>query len=233
MREYFITGTDTEVGKTTMARALLAAATAAGLDSRCFKPAESGCPSDERGALQPQDALALWRAGGQRQDRDSVCAYRFRDPVAPGVAAAREGVSIDFAVLAQAVDALRAENPDLLIVEGAGGLLVPMGEGRMIRDLARMLSMPLLVVARPSLGTINHTLLTVESARASGIEVAGVVFSAAAGNVDRDAVASNRAEIEAASGVTVFGCLPHLPNASDADLANAARDCLALDVILS
>lgn len=221
MLAYFVTGTDTGVGKTTVSRALLAAATARGLRTRCLKPAESGCERAADGALVPRDARALWEASERSQPLESVCLYRFEEPVAPGVAATRLGMTIDFDAIALSVAAIRADAPDLLLVEGAGGLLVPLGVGRNIADLAVILGLPLLIIARPTLGTINHTLLTVEAARNRGLSVRAVIFSASSTAADPDAVRSNAEEITAACGVPVLGALPYQPDLSLPQLAAA------------
>jgi dethiobiotin synthetase len=214
MVAYFVTGTDTGVGKTTVGRALLAAATARGLRTRCCKPAETGCARSGDGILMAEDAEALWLATDRSQQRESACVYRFEEPVAPGVAAERTGQSIDLGAIARHVRALAEPDPDLLLVEGAGGLLVPLGGGQTIADLTAALAFPLLIVARPGLGTINHTLLTIEVARARGLAIRGVIFSAAALGAEATALSSNAEQIQRASGVPVLGTLPHLPDAS-------------------
>lgn len=232
MKAYFVTGTDTGVGKTTVAVALLAAATARGWRTRCLKPAESGCRRGADGALVPEDGRALWAATDRQQVRDEAVVYGFEEPVAPGVAAERSGTVISLERIEQRCQEIRAGEPDLFVVEGAGGLLVPMGQGRMVADLAQRLGLPLLVVARPGLGTINHTLLTIEAARSRGIQLAGVVFSASGGDVDASAAESNAAEIEKASAVPVLGCLPHVAGAAGDALARAAESTLRLDLLL-
>ena len=213
MIAYFVTGTDTGVGKTTVSRALLAAATARGLRTRCCKPAESGCARSAGGGLIPQDAEALWLATDREQPRESACLYRFEEPVAPGVAAERTGQNIDLGAIVRHVHALAQPGADLLLVEGAGGLLVPLGGGQTMADLALALSFPLLIVARPGLGTINHTLLTIEAAQARGLLIRGVIFSAAALATETAGMVSNAEQIQRASGVPVLGTLPHLPAA--------------------
>jgi dethiobiotin synthetase len=229
---YFVTGTDTAVGKTTVSRALLAAATARGLRTRCCKPVESGC-ARAADRLIPHDAEALWMATDQVQSVESACVYRFEEPIAPGVAAERAGQSIDLVTIARHVCALGESTPALLLVEGAGGLLVPLGAGRTIADLALALSFPLLIVAHPGLGTINHTLLTIEAARARGLAIQGVIFSFAdAEMTDAALVASNEAEIHKASGVPVLGHLPHLPAASLHELASAIESRPSLASLL-
>lgn len=208
MTGYFVTGTDTGVGKTTVSRALLAAATARGLRTRCFKPVESGCSRAADGSLVPRDAQALWEAIDRAQSLTSVCLYRFEAPVAPGVAATRLGTNIDLAAIAAAASTIRAAAPDFLLVEGAGGLLVPLGGGQSIANVAILLGLPLLIVARPTLGTINHTLLTIEAARSRGLVTHGVIFSAGSA-VEAADIPSNAAEIWHGGGVPVLGTLPH------------------------
>ena len=220
MSGYFGTGTDTGVGKTTVSRALLAAATARGLRTRCFKPVESGCSRAADGALIAHDAHALWEATDRTQALESVCLYRFEEPVAPGVAATRLGTSIDLGAITAAVSAARAASPDFLLVEGAGGLLVPLGGGQSIANLAILLALPLLIVARPTLGTINHTLLTIEAARSRGLVPRGVIFSSSS-PVEAAAVASNAAEIWSGSGGPVLGTLPNQHDLSWSRLASA------------
>jgi dethiobiotin synthetase len=218
---YFVTGTDTGVGKTTVSRALLAAATARGWRTRCFKPAESGCERGADGTLMPRDAESLWEATDRGQPKESACLYRFEEPVAPGVAASRLGMSIDLGAIARALAGIQADAPDFLLVEGAGGLLVPLSGGKSIADLAVLLGLPLLIVARPTLGTINHTLLTIEAARHRGLSVEGVIFSCGGAEVNPSAAASNAAEIREGSGVPVLGMLPNQQDLSLASLASA------------
>jgi dethiobiotin synthetase len=229
---YFVTGTDTGVGKTTAGRALLAAATMRGLRTRCFKPAESGCARAADGTLMPRDAESLWEATDRMQTRESACLYRFEEPVAPGVAAMRLGTSIDLGAIARAFAALRDDGPDFLLVEGAGGLLVPLGGGKNIADLAGLLGLPLLIVARPTLGTINHTLLTIEAARGRGLSIEGVIFSCGSEDVDAGVIASNAAEIHGGSGVSVLGTLPNQPDLSVARLAAAIEAAPGLAALL-
>ena len=170
-RGFFVTGTDTGVGKTVGACAALRALRARGLEVGAMKPVETGVGPDG-----PQDALALQHAAGGRDPLEIVCPLRFALPTAPTVAAADEGRAVEL----ERIDAAFAEicdGRDLVVVEGAGGLLVPVAPGVDMADLARRLSLPLLVVARTQLGTINHTRLTLEVARARGLQVLGVVLN--------------------------------------------------------
>ena len=242
MIQLFVTGTDTGVGKTTVACALLAAARARGLRAMAIKPVETGCARDPDGPLRPADALALERASRDPLARRETAApdrpteptpistvYRFAAPLAPSVAARMAGDAVALAPIVRAVDRLRSLAPDLLLIEGAGGLLVPLSESTDMTDLAAALAVPLLVVARDSLGTINHTLLTLEAAAARGLRVAGVVLCAAApGTSDRDA-ARNADEIARRSRVPVLGRLGPLPDLEPSTLAEAAEAACLLD----
>jgi len=203
-RGFFVTGTDTGVGKTLVACALLRALRERGLDAGAMKPIETGV-----GEAGPLDALALREAAGAGDPLDDVCPCRFALPAAPSVAAAHEGRSVDHARL-RAAFARQAARHAWLVVEGAGGLLVPLDDATSMADLAAELGLPLLVVARGALGTINHTLLTLEAAARRGLAVAGVVISHAGGPLS-DADAANLAALRAQLGARLCGEVPPLP----------------------
>jgi dethiobiotin synthetase len=203
MRGLFVTGTDTGVGKTEVACALLSGARAAGLDVGAMKPAESGLAPG-----QPSDAERLRQAAGGGDPLELVCPYRFAPPLAPGVAARLAGVEISMARLLEAARTLASRHAALL-VEGAGGLLVPLTPTQTYADLAVALGLPVLVVARAGLGTVNHTALTLEALRARGLAVAGVVLNRT-GPDDDPSVPYNAAEIERLTGAPVLASLPHL-----------------------
>jgi len=221
VKQYFVTGTDTGVGKTTVACAILSAARARGLRVEACKPVETGCAPTASGALHPADAAALARA-----------ALGEDAPLAPSVAAELENATIDIDLLERGVRALRQRRPDLFLVEGAGGLLVPLTDTVVMADLAASLALSLLVVARDGLGTINHTLLTLEAAAHRNLAVAGVVLSAAVtGTSVRDAE-RNALEISRRGAARVLGIFPHQADLSSAALARAAETYLDLDAIL-
>jgi len=167
----FITGTDTGVGKTVVACVLIRALRRRGIDAAGMKAVETGV-----GEAGPLDALALREASGGGDPLDLVCPQRFQLPVAPAVAAAAAGSALDLGSIRTAFAAL-ATRHDCVVVEGAGGLLVPLTASTCMADLARDLALPLLVVARARLGTISHTLLTLEVARGRGLPLVGVVIS--------------------------------------------------------
>lgn len=197
MSGYFITATDTGVGKTFVTAALAESLRARGLDVAVFKPVQSGALADD-----PSGDAALLGA---------ACIYSFAAPLAPLVAARAAGETIALGpILARARELAREH--EILLVEGVGGLLVPLAPGLDVADLAAALGLPLIVVARAGLGTVNHTLLTIEAARARGLDVAGVVLN---GESDRS-TADNAALVEAGSGARVLARIPRLADPADA-----------------
>lgn len=167
----FVTGTGTEVGKTVVAAAIARTLAAEGKRVAVFKPAVTGL--EEEGET---DHALLRRASGSSQSDEEIAPYRYDPPASPHLAAALAGEEIDPERLRQTARAA-AEDADVLVCEGVGGLLVPLSPTYLVRDLAADLAYPLVIVAAPGLGTINHTLLTIESARAAGLEVAAVVLN--------------------------------------------------------
>jgi dethiobiotin synthetase len=205
VRGLFVTGTDTGVGKTEVACALVGAARAAGLDVGAMKPAQSGVAAGEVG-----DAERLRQAAGGTDPLELVCPYRFAPPLAPGVAARLAGVEISLRRLVEVAETLAARHA-ALVVEGAGGLLVPLTPHQTYADLAVALRLPVLVVARAGLGTVNHAALTLEALRSRGLAVAGVVLNRT-GPDDDPSVPYNAAEIERLTGARVLATLPHVPD---------------------
>jgi dethiobiotin synthetase len=196
----FVTGTGTEVGKTVVAAALARTLAAEGKRVAVFKPAVTGleeppadgpisrAPGDISAHRPPPDHELLRIAAGSRQSDEEIAPYRYGPPASPHLAAAMAGEGIEPARLLAAAGAAAA-GADVLVCEGVGGLLVPLA-GRvgppmgdkvdqpyLVRDLALDLGYPLVIAASPGLGTINHTLLTLEVARAAGLEVAAVVLT--------------------------------------------------------
>jgi len=207
-RAWFVTGTGTGVGKTTVAVALLEQAKQRGLKTAAMKPVETGCPLGP-GGLSPADGIRLKSAATTERDLRIVSPFRYQKPAAPVVAARLEGPEVDIDRIRYCFEMIKAERPDFLLVEGAGGLLVPLTERHTMADLIVALGLPALVVARDGLGTINHTALTVEAALLRGIAVSGVILNGARAGTSADVVQSNAAEIERLVDVPVLGVLGH------------------------
>jgi len=170
-RGLFVTGTGTEVGKTVVAATIARALASEGQRVAVFKPAVTGLDEGVE-----TDHELLRRASGSGQSDEEIAPYRYGPPASPHLAAAMAGEEIDPERLRRAAGAAAAD-ADVTVCEGVGGLLVPLSPGYLVRDLAADLGHPLVVVASPGLGTINHTLLTVEAARAAGLEVAAIVLN--------------------------------------------------------
>lgn len=198
----FVTATDTGVGKTQVASALLSLLADAGLSPAPFKPYESGCARLSR----PPDALELRAAARSSDSLDQVCIHRFRAPLAPGVAAARMGLVPDFRpVLA----AFRSFGGRPLVAEGAGGLLVPLDPRRDVVDLVEALRLPVILVARAGLGTLNHTGLSIRLLEARRIPVRAVVLSRTS-PVRDPSVEDNATWLGRRHGVPVLGPVPFI-----------------------
>ncbi|MBN2578999.1 MAG: dethiobiotin synthase [Pirellulales bacterium] len=173
----FITGTDTGVGKTYVGALIARALVEKGLRVGVYKPAASGCRR-EGGRLTSDDAVQLWEAAGRPGEFSRVCPQCFTAPLAPHLAARAEGKQLDPALLRTGLDYWRRSS-DIVLVEGAGGLLSPVSDAETVADLARDFGYPLILVARNALGVINHTLLALHAARTlhGGLPVAGIVLN--------------------------------------------------------
>ncbi|HVU85754.1 MAG TPA: dethiobiotin synthase [Pirellulales bacterium] len=191
----FITGTDTNVGKTYVAARIAAALAAAGRRVGVYKPVASGCQLID-GNLVSEDAVALWNGAGRPGELDHVCPQRFAAPVAPHLAARSEGKAVSAEQLRSGLDYWRVRS-DVLIVEGAGGLLSPVTEDEYVADLALDLGFPLIVVTDNALGTIHRTLstLVVAATWREGLEVAGVIVNELRFPTEDASAASNLAEL--------------------------------------
>jgi dethiobiotin synthetase len=212
----FITGTDTGVGKTTLAAALLLRLRARGVDAVPMKPIQTG-GTRRAGKLTAPDLDFCLRVAGLTAT-EAMCPYRFAPACAPHLAARRARRPIRLRTIVAAFQRLAARHACVL-VEGAGGALVPLGGGHTQLDLMRALALPVLVVARPGLGTLNHTLLTLAALRAARLKVAGVFFvhtqPGRCGPLEHD----NAATIAKLGRVPVLGRLPFLASGADLGLA--------------
>ena len=208
MRGLFVTGTDTSVGKTVLAAAICAALAGRGATVSAFKPVVTGL--DDPPGEWPPDHELLASAASAGQAPDEVAPWRFGPAVSPHLAAELAGTALEPPRLVEAARAA-ATAGDVLVCEGVGGLLVPLAPDYSVRDFAVELALPVLVAARPGLGTINHTLLTIEAARAAGLSVAGVAMTpwpAEPSAIER----SNRETVARLGGVPVAARPPTSPD---------------------
>ena len=208
MRSIFITGTDTGVGKTAVACSLAAyLSLKAGRDVGVMKPFESG--NEASGQEMTGDAWALKAASGSADDIRDINPYNFKAPLAPEAAAMRENTDIDVGRVMSVYRKLCGGH-DVVIVEGAGGILVPIRDGYFYSDLMAALRSPVIVVSRLTLGTINHTLLSCRYLGSAGIKVAGVILNDMQGEKDI-ASQTNPGMLEKYLDVPLLGTFPHAP----------------------
>jgi dethiobiotin synthetase len=215
LRGLFVTGTDTGAGKSVLSACLLAAMRGSGERAAGVKPVITGLDDAPAGEWPPDDELLAAITGAARGE---VAPLRFGPAVSPHLAAERAGEPIDTVALISRTRAAVAA-ASVAVVEGVGGLMVPLRGPWLARDLAVALGLPLVVAARPGLGTINHTLLTLEAARSAGLRVSAVVLTPwplAPGEIER----SNRATI-ADLGAVEVATLPALPGPDPAAMARA------------
>jgi dethiobiotin synthetase len=216
MKGVFVTGTDTGVGKTLVACALLHALRARGLHPMPMKPIAAGAV-EKCGRWVNEDTVALAEAAALEPTRwDDVTPILLREPMAPHIAAAREGRSLALAPIVEAYRSLEASGA-FMVVEGVGGWRVPLDEHRDTVDLARALALPVLLVVGVRLGCLNHALLTVQAIEAAGLPLAGWI----ANHVDRDMAGQdeNVAALQARIAAPLLGRIPWSPGASAAAVA--------------
>jgi len=220
LRGLLVTGTDTEVGKTLVAGAIARSLRAGGTSVDVFKPVATGCRS-VRGDLVSADAEFLAVCADSPRSLSEIAPVRYSRALAPNVAAEREGRPVDLDSIFHAYRRLEGQS-EAVIVEGIGGLLCPITDDFWVIHFAKLLSLPVVIVARAELGTINHTLLTIHAARCAGLEVAGVVINRfppelivdassnlAAGEDGDLATLTNPAQIAARGGVEILAIIPN------------------------
>lgn len=225
----FVTATDTGVGKTLVAGGLTGVLRERGVDAGVYKPLQSGhLATDPAG-----DAARLKALAGVEDPLDMICPYSFEEPLAPLVAMRRTGRAVTLEDLETGYQKM-ARLHSFVMVEGAGGLAVPYVENALVADLIVRLRLPLLIVARPNLGTVNHTVLTVEYARQRGIDVIGIVISGLGSRPVGAAEELNPGLIEEWARVPVLGTVPWL--GEDFDISTVRQTmtaCVDLGTLMS
>jgi dethiobiotin synthetase len=205
-RGLFVTGTDTGVGKTIVTGGLAGLLQKQGINVGVMKPVETGCLHDD-GSFLPVDAQFLKDMSGVNEPLEKIVPYRFKEPLAPSVAAEREGITIDSNQLVKNFEHI-ARHHDVMLVEGAGGLLVPLYQKFLFIDLVKRFKLPVLIISRATLGTINHTLLTLQATRAEKVPVAGIVINNL--SPERSVASETNSEVIAhLVDVPVWGVLPY------------------------
>lgn len=203
--QVFVTGTDTDVGKTLVTAGVAAVMQSLGYKAGVYKPVQSGA-EEKNGFLVSPDLAFV-----KKMDFyvETHCSYLLREPASPYIAAEMENVQIDLDQIKRDYQAIK-EKTEMLLVEGAGGLMVPVAKGKMMSDLAQMFDIPVLIVARPDLGTINHTILTINQAKTMGLDVAGVVINRYPQGTKNVAIKTAPRLIEEYTDTNVLGIIPYM-----------------------
>jgi len=231
---FFVTGTDTGVGKTIITAALIKTAHILGFKACGMKPIETGCKRTENregnDSLIPSDGTFLREITGTGESIDLITPIRFENPLAPLPASEIENKPVDLDKIKTACKEL-SNKYDLIIVEGIGGLLVPIKTGHFVIDLAKDFGLPIIVVSKPGLGTINHTMLTVNYAIKEGFDVAGIIINYNRPPERTLAENTNPGIIERLSPVPVIGIFPYLKDLENSTIEMAAIKNLNIELI--
>jgi len=229
VKGFFITGTDTGVGKTVIAAALIRVLGFLGLKTGAMKPVESGCAREGK-ILIPSDGMLLKHMAHMQEPVTQVTPCCFESPLAPLPASDLEKKSISIAEIKKAFYRLYTHD-NAVIVEGIGGLMVPLRENYFVVDLAKQMELPLVVVAKPGLGSINHTMLTVNYALKEGLKVAGIIINYSHPPENSLAEETNPQLLKQICPVPLIGIFPYLENLDEHVIEKTALQFLDLEVI--
>jgi dethiobiotin synthetase len=236
---FFITGTDTGVGKTIITAALVKAAQRLGFKATGMKPIETGCNKTinsrqhtgyRNDFLIPLDGKFLQEISGTEESIDLITPVRFEKPLAPMPASEMEGISVDIREITNAFTTL-AHIYNVLIIEGVGGILVPITKDYSVLDMAKDSGLPVIVVTKPGLGTINHTLLTVKYALKEELTVAGIIINYTRPAEETIAEQTNPEVLEKICPVPILGIFPYIKNVNGITIEKAALENLDLEII--
>jgi dethiobiotin synthetase len=229
-RGFFITGTDTGVGKTVIAGAVIMALRLWGIRACGMKPVETGC-SRVGDILYPSDGMFLKKIARMEEAMTRITPYCFETPAAPLVASEMEGRAIGIGIIKDEFNLL-LKTYGTIIVEGIGGILVPIKKDYFVIDLIRELNLPLIVVSAPYLGALNHTLLTVNYALKEGIRVSGIVINLSKPPEGTIAEQTNPSVLRKLSPVPLIGTFPYLASVTDEALEKAVIKHLDFETLL-
>ena len=227
---FFVTGTDTGVGKTIITVALIQALRMRGIRACGMKPIETGCGRDGS-LLRPSDGMAIRSAAGMDDPISRITPFCFETPAAPLAASEREGREIDIGIIKKEFRFLRKAY-QTVVVEGVGGLLVPIKRDYSVLDLAKELDLPLVVVSRHSLGTINHTLLTVNYALERGMEVLGIIMNCTTPPEGTYAEKTNPDILRRLSPAPLLGVFPYLHDPTGEILGRTVMERSDIEALL-
>lgn len=222
-RAYFITGTDTGVGKTFVTALVASAFKSMGMNAGVMKPVETGCKR-RNNRLVPADTLLLKQAASSPTSLNLICPYAFNAPLSPHIASRLEGKSIELRTIKKSFDKIQKQN-NMTLVEGAGGIMTALTQKKTMVDLAAYLGLPLIIVAPNRLGAVNHVLLSIEAARKRGLRIEGIILNRP--DVRRDSSQKyNKESIESISGVKVLAEFPYAPKKQGSLLEKAALEII-------
>ncbi|NLS87891.1 ATP-dependent dethiobiotin synthetase BioD [Bacillus subtilis] len=227
MRGFFVTGTDTEVGKTVVSSGIAALLREHNKDVGVYKPFLSGIsrhhPDSDTSLLKDMSQTGL--------SHEDITPFAFKAPLAPYVAGKLEGKTVTMEEVLSHWGRIK-EKHECFIVEGAGGISVPLGEDYLVSHVIKALQLPMIIVARPHLGTINHTFLTVKYAESMGLPIAGIIINGISNSPDQDEK-TNPEMIERLCGVPVLGITPKLANVTKETVLHMVKDHINLSLLMN
>jgi dethiobiotin synthetase len=227
MNGFFVTGTDTDIGKTIISSGLAAVLKEMKIDVGVFKPMLSGIWRED-----PASDTSLLKQMSQTDlSIEEITPFEFKEPLAPYVAGKREGKIVGIEEVLHHWEKIR-EKHDFFIVEGAGGISVPLGENFLVSDLIQALQLPIVLVARPNLGTVNHIFLTVQYAKSKGLTIAGIVINGLSENPNL-AEKTNPKLIEELCGVPILGITPKLKEITKESIQQMVKDHIDVTLLIN
>lgn len=223
----FVTGTDTDVGKTIIASGIAAVLKERQIDVGVFKPLLSGIPREDPAS----DTSLLKQLSETSLSYEEITPFPFKEPLAPYIAAKLEGKSVGIEDVLDRWEKIKGKH-GFFIVEGAGGISVPLGEQFLVSDLIKALKLPILIVARPNLGTVNHIFLTVQYAKSLGHTIAGIIMNGISENPSLAEI-TNPKLIEELCGVPILGITPKLKDLTMANIKNMVKEHVDMTLLLN
>ncbi|WP_141432686.1 dethiobiotin synthase [Bacillus sp. 03113] len=227
MNGFFVTGTDTDVGKTIISSGLAAVLKEKEIDVGVFKPLLSGISREDPAS----DTSFLKQLSQTSLSYEEITPFEFKEPLAPYVAGKLEGKMVTIEEVLSYWEKIKGKH-EFFIVEGAGGISVPLGEHFLVSDLIKALQLPIVIVARPNLGTVNHIYLTVQYAKSLGLSIAGIVINGISDHPDL-AEKTNPKLIEDLCGVPILGITPKLKEITNENIKNMVKEHIDVTLLIN